>query len=599
MNVEPVLSTRNLSLGYGRYPVVDVPDLTLHAGQKILVSGPSGSGKSLLLAALSGILPGSAVKHGEFWINRESEEKSCWTDYYEYRKHCGRDNRIGLLLQDTMQSLHPYRSVRQQFPNHLTGQEFAELLTEVKLSDRHMADDKVWRMPHQISGGERQRLALLLSGIRDKSVTFLDEPITDIDLISRKSVEASVNKIFASSENTVVIVTHDWDWLEGNYDHYSIEDDQLTRVKSVHRGATVIGDTTKHERLVPVMEKNANGKEQSVLEATIRTPFTVGGFGFQLLPLQLNLAVGKCVGVLGESGCGKSSLIRALVGLQRSQVYRDSVDLNLSIKQEMRPLAEIAPKTRAGYIQLVHQDTTGTLIENETIERHLERIFRRKRDVNKGEFDRLARAFAADLGLTGGSTQQKNPTANAQQDFFSKSFSQLSMGMRRRASLLRTYMLFNIFQEAAIKLPKILFVDEISRGLDSANRVLMAKSLLTFSNTYNVAIVAISHDVNFLRMFCDEFRLMFKGAVLPRRLTKNDITKFCSTEGALLSSNPYYHQFFNQIDKGDLTGISEKTVDFGLAGCLFDRVRGCDHNGAGNCEYDRELKVSGALGICE
>jgi peptide/nickel transport system ATP-binding protein len=588
MNSEPILSVRNLAIGFNDKPVLEVSGLTLHRGQKALLTGPSGSGKSLLLAALGGLLPGTSVLRGQFQFAGQKPAGPDWLNYQDYRGACGQTHCFGLLLQDTMQSLHPYRSLRRQFPDNVSNKKYSALLDSVKLSSRHLADDREWRMPHQISGGERQRLALLLTGAERRSITFLDEPITDIDIISRKSVEESVNDLFRSSQNTVLIVTHDWDWLEGKFSHHRIENGKLVSGKNTDLGATVLrrrSDTilNKQQAGKPLAETTGN-----VLNAKILKPFSVGRSGFQLLPTELKFKVGRSVGILGESGCGKSSLIRMLVGLQRRNVYRDYVDLKLYGSAGMSLLPEMPPLERAGISQMVHQDTTGTLIENETIRGHLERIYRRRRG-DKKKFDRLAMAFAQELGLVPHSS-----TEDAD-NFFSKSFSQLSMGMRRRASLLRTYMLFDILDDQSAQKPKILFLDEISRGLDPRNRDLMTRSLTLFARTYNVALVAISHDVNFLKMFCDEFRLMFNGAVLPGILSTKEVDIYCAGEGKDLKSNPYYHQFFHQVDIRDVSGKDRSQK----AGCLFDQVKGCVNNSRGDCRHERRFRELGALGICE
>ena len=178
--------------------MVNGVDLDVHAGEALALVGPSGSGKTTLLRMVAGfeVPDAGTVALG----GKPAAGPSVWTPPEE--------RRLGMVFQDY--ALFPHMTVAQNVAFGLTNLDrsekasrIAETLDLVRLSE--MSD----RYPHQLSGGEQQRVAVARSLAPKPLALLLDEPFSNLDLKLREGLQQDVKEIFSSSGVTVVYVTHD------------------------------------------------------------------------------------------------------------------------------------------------------------------------------------------------------------------------------------------------------------------------------------------------------------------------------------------------------------------------------------------------------
>lgn len=176
-----------------RYCAIDI-DLCCNSGQLIALTGPSGSGKTTIIRTLAGLEKpdsGRIYFNGSPWY--DGQEK-CWLPT--------RKRKVGYVFQE--HTLFPHLKVAGNIGfNCRSRKRIKELLEMLGIS--HLADS----MPHQISGGEKQRVALAQALASDPQVLLLDEPFSALDHRTRLRLQQELKKLKTHLKIPMVFVTHD------------------------------------------------------------------------------------------------------------------------------------------------------------------------------------------------------------------------------------------------------------------------------------------------------------------------------------------------------------------------------------------------------
>ena len=210
--------------GAGPATVVDGIGYRVEAGEVFGIAGESGSGKTMSVLALLGLLPrgaaveGSAVFQGRDLLAMGDRER---------RRICGRE--LGMVFQDPMTSLHPMLSVGTQLTEHVRrhlglGRRDAagravELLREVRIPDPEGALDA---FPHQFSGGMRQRIAIAIALACRPKLLVADEPTTALDVTVQAGIIRLLDRLRHESGLAIVLITHDLGVLSAIADRIAI-----------------------------------------------------------------------------------------------------------------------------------------------------------------------------------------------------------------------------------------------------------------------------------------------------------------------------------------------------------------------------------------
>lgn len=188
-----MLKLENISFSYEKgKKVLDDICLSVEKGEVIAILGSSGSGKSTLLHILCGL---EAPSEGKIFLNGEDISKT----------PCDKRN-IGLIFQDY--ALFPHLTVEKNVAFSLASRKdpiVDEMLTLVKMQDYKK------RYPYELSGGEKQRVAIARSLAAKPDLLLLDEPFSNLDADLRKQVRGEIKAILQSAGTTALIVTHDID----------------------------------------------------------------------------------------------------------------------------------------------------------------------------------------------------------------------------------------------------------------------------------------------------------------------------------------------------------------------------------------------------
>jgi oligopeptide transport system ATP-binding protein len=208
----------------GSATVVDGIDYRVEPGEVFGIAGESGSGKTMSVLALMGLLPpGAAVEGSAAFQGRDLLR----LPRRELRRICGRD--LAMVFQDPLTSLHPMLSVGTQLTEHvrrhlgLGRREAAaralELLGEVRIPDPEGA---LHAFPHQFSGGMRQRIAIAIALACRPSLLVADEPTTALDVTVQAGIIRLLDRLRRESGLTIVLITHDLGVLSAIADRVAV-----------------------------------------------------------------------------------------------------------------------------------------------------------------------------------------------------------------------------------------------------------------------------------------------------------------------------------------------------------------------------------------
>jgi oligopeptide/dipeptide ABC transporter ATP-binding protein len=243
-----LLSVRGLRVrlptASGLVTVVDGIDYDVQMGEVFGIAGESGSGKTISVLALLGLLPAGAVVEGTAQFEGH--------DLLRLGRRAMRDIRgqmIAMVFQDPMTSLHPMLTIGRQLTEHMrfhlrisagaARSRAVELLDEVRIPD---AAGALGAYPHQFSGGMRQRIAIAIALACGPRVLIADEPTTALDVTVQAGILRLLDRLRRQSRLSVIMITHDLgvmssiaDWLTVMYAGRIVESGPTARILGAPR----------------------------------------------------------------------------------------------------------------------------------------------------------------------------------------------------------------------------------------------------------------------------------------------------------------------------------------------------------------------------
>lgn len=479
----PVLSVRDLSialpLGARRRLAVDKVSFDLRRRETLCIIGASGSGKSVLASALMAALaPGLAVVDGNVALGGIS-----LTALPEPALRRFRGNRIALIPQDPIAALNPLMMVGRQIAEVLEihgkmdaatrSRRAGELLVSVELAVP-MAN----RYPHQLSGGECQRVAIAMAIAMDPDVLIADEATTALDTLTQAQILALLARLKARTGHGLIFISHDIAVVASLADRIAVIDQG--RIVEI-AGARAILDTPQHPvtramlaATRPLAPRVLGPAAEPILAATGITK--TYGEKIAVANASLTLAPGETVAVVGGSGSGKSSLARLLMRL----TIPDSGIVTIAGIAFAR-----APRAA---MQMVFQDSFGALNPRRSIGTSITRA------AELGGADRAKARIRTNelLTLVGLSTAD-----------YARLPASFSGGQRQRIAIAR----------ALAMQPRILICDESISGLDPVVQRQVLALLNDLQSRLDIAILFITHDLRIAAAIADRIIVMQDGRI--------------------------------------------------------------------------------------
>ena len=358
---EPRLEVRDLRIGFGERRVVDLERLDLRTGEIVGLAGESGSGKSITCLAVLGLVGtlGATVQGS---IRLDGEEL---VGAPEPRLRQIRGRRIAAIFQSPVPSLDPLRRVGDLFESALrvhgaardqARERAAEALRGVLLSPGLLT-----RYPHQLSGGQAQRVVIAIAVALGSDVLLADEPTSALDVTVQAEILDLLRRLRDERGMSVLFITHDLAVISelcdrlvvmrAGADHRGRVDAPAARRTAgrIHEGARRRGAEDQEESVATTMIDRAGAPLLEVEDLHVRFGVVraVDGVSF-------SLPVGPFgLGLVGESGSGKTTIARALLRLV--DVERGSIRLD---GQNVLGLRGDELRAYRRTVQIVFQDPT-------------------------------------------------------------------------------------------------------------------------------------------------------------------------------------------------------------------------------------------------
>ena len=256
-----LLEVNNLTVSFGEHQVVRDVSFAVQPGEQLGIIGESGSGKSLSMLAIMGLLPEGATVSGSVLFDGQELLQRTDAELSKFRgKH------IGMVFQDPLASLNPLmtigKQVAQPLINHkiasrkIARQRATELCTLVGLPEPQRM---VESYPHQLSGGQRQRVGLAIAIACSPSLLIADEPTTALDVTVQQEVLQAIRGLAAAQGTSLIFVSHD----------LPVVTSMVNRVLVLHEGA-VVENTSRDQLLLAPQHPHtqrivASAKQSSAL----------------------------------------------------------------------------------------------------------------------------------------------------------------------------------------------------------------------------------------------------------------------------------------------------------------------------------------------
>jgi peptide/nickel transport system ATP-binding protein len=502
----PILTVEHLSVTFNhRQTVVDDISFEIHAGETFALVGESGSGKSITALSVLRLLPNNAQFNAEV-ITLQGDDLLKRSEF-ELCKIRGR--RIGFIFQDPMSSLNPVMSIGSQIeeviklhfdlPRETVKQRALELLQQVELPE---AQQRIKDYPHQLSGGQRQRVMIAIALAGKPDLLIADEPTTSLDVTIQAQILALQKNIQQQTGMALWLISHDLALVSTMADRVAV----MQQGKIVETGATAeFFNQPKHPytrkllNALPSMRSCLTHSTEEKLPLLQVSDFychypirkgifkRIVDFVRAVDGVSFDIQQGKTLALVGESGCGKTTLGKSLLNLipGSGRVVINGVELNTLTGEALR-------QQRAN-IQIVFQDPFSSMNPRMLVGDIIAEGIRALHPEVSAE-QRKARV------------RQLLQQVDLPEDSALRYPHEFSGGQRQRICIAR----------ALAVDPKLIVCDEPTSALDVSVQAQIIQLLKTLQQEKGVSYLFITHDLAVVAEIADDVAVMYQGKIIEQ-----------------------------------------------------------------------------------
>ena len=529
---EPLASFENLRVEFdtkdGKVVAVEDISFEIKPKQTVCLVGESGSGKSVSSLSMMRLVEfgGGSLAGGKLIFNRGDKGKIDVAVSNQSQMRKIRGNEIGMIFQEPMTALNPVFTVERQLTEGLmvhkgfskkeAKKRALELMTMAKIPE---PERRLKQFPHELSGGMRQRVVIAIALACQPRLLIADEPTTALDVTIQAEILALINRLKEETGTAVMFITHDMavvaqmaDRVVVMYQGKKVEEGTVHEIfnnpqheytKSLLAAVPKLGEMASKKYPEPmrlVGEKKTKalkpivGTNEPLLKVNnLVTRYPVKGGVFRrtvarvhaVEDVSFTIMKGKTLSLVGESGCGKSTVGRSLIRL----VEPTSGDVNLD-GQNILSLNPKDMREARSNIQMVFQDPFASLNPQmmliDQVAEPLRNYGTVKREVLQEKigdlFDRvkLPRSF-----------MQRYPH-------------ELSGGQRQRIAIARALALN----------PKLIIADEAVSALDVSVQAQVLNLMMELQVDLGLSFLFISHDMAVVERVSHDVGVMYLGRLV-------------------------------------------------------------------------------------
>ena len=527
-----LLSVKNLSVEFKTKDLyvqaLKEVSFDIEKGEALGVVGESGSGKSVTALSIMRLLaqPPGEITGGEIFFNKKNLLHNS-----EKQMRAVRGNHISMIFQEPMTSLNPVFTVGYQIDEALilhqkmnkkeAREKTLELLDQVGIAD---PKGRVNAYPHEMSGGQRQRIMIAMAIACKPDLLIADEPTTALDVTIQKQIIELLKTLQEKMDMSIMFISHD----------LGVIAKISQRILVLHQGKIVEEGLTSHlfknpqkaytkgliacrphldikTSRLPVVSDFLEGKESNLKQLPLKEnkkassetllqvknlkkyfPLEKSFFGKALTyvkavdDVSFEVRKGSTLGLVGESGCGKTTLGRAILYLiqpSSGSVLYENIDISKLNTKELKPIRQ--------KMQIIFQDPYASLNPRMTVGASImEPMIIHKLYPNREERIAKVESLMEQVGLN------KNMKNRYPHEF--------SGGQRQRICIARAI---------AIN-PQFIVCDESVSSLDVSIQAQILNLLKDLQDKLNLTYIFISHDLAVVKFISDQIAVMNNGKII-------------------------------------------------------------------------------------
>ena len=496
---EPLLDVRGLAvdfrLGDERSAAVCGLSFTLDRGEVLAIVGESGSGKSVSALSLVGLLPSNACVSGEAYL--DGEDLLAMTPS---QLRAVRGERIAVIFQDPSNALDPVFSIGYQIdevlrvhrPAMSAKERRARVIELLQMVELPHPEKRSRSYPHQLSGGQAQRVMIAMALACDPEILIADEPTTALDVTVQREILDVLRRLQQRAGTAILIITHDM----------GVVADLADRVVVMRRGVAMeSADVRQLFRepaaaytrallaAVPRLGAPPEPPSRDAPAVRIEDLSVVYGRGSRSVRavsgVSFHVGAHETVALVGGSGSGKSTIGRCALGLapiSSGHVEIDGVDLTSAGRRQVAAVKRV--------VGVVFQNPTAALDPRLTIG------------------DAISEPLAAHARLRGrvliDRVGELLESVELPASWRTRYPHELSGGQRQRVAIARAIALR----------PRLLIADEPTSALDVSVQATVLDLLRGLQRELSFACLFISHDLAVVDELCDRVVVLKDGSVV-------------------------------------------------------------------------------------